>query len=307
MFAKARKLWFLPTQVVGQVDVAGIVMRALADAFAFEDGEEGTVDIESLILHLCASTESKETGVKKAMELAKVLAVLKLVPERPKETPEAEGDGEDGGDHSEKENAEEDPEEATKVSPEAPEEPTPEPEVPPTPEAAAARFAAMGPMSDAAITLLTVHDVQGGDVEVLKSQEALMSAIIQLGARQGSLPDDASEPQDRGEAVYGGEEGELVTLLADLDISPDEWLVWKHEMLDDGYTIPEIETMQTELMAVRGMVSELYGKQMRLNARVKTLLKHARRSWMQPCACCRRSRRGSRSGFSCTRSTCRTR
>ena len=165
VFAKARKLWFLPTQVVGQVDVAGIVMRALADAFAFEDGEEGTVDIESLILHLCASTESKEAGVKKAMELAKVLAVLKLVPERPKETPEAEGDGEDGGDHSEKENAEEDPE-ATKVSPEAPEEPEPTPEVPPTPEAAAARFAAMGPMSDAAITLLTVHDVQGGDVDV---------------------------------------------------------------------------------------------------------------------------------------------
>jgi hypothetical protein len=60
VFAKARKLWFLPTQVVGQVDVAGVVMRALADAFAFEDGEEGTVDIESLILHLCASTESKE-------------------------------------------------------------------------------------------------------------------------------------------------------------------------------------------------------------------------------------------------------
>jgi hypothetical protein len=82
VFAKARKLWFLPTQVVGQVDVAGVVMRALADAFAFEDGEEGTVDIESLILHLCASTESKEAGVKKAMELAKVLAVLKLVPER---------------------------------------------------------------------------------------------------------------------------------------------------------------------------------------------------------------------------------
>jgi len=75
------------------------------------------------------------------------------------------------------------------------------------------------------------------------------------------------------DAVYGGEEGELVTLLADLDISPDEWLVWKHEMLDDGYTIAEIEMMQTELTAVRGIVSELYGKQMRLNARVKTLLK----------------------------------
>ena len=42
-------------------------------------------------------------------------------------------------------------------------EPTPEP--PPTPEATAARFAAMGPMSHAAVELLTRHDVRGVDVD----------------------------------------------------------------------------------------------------------------------------------------------
>lgn len=75
------------------------------------------------------------------------------------------------------------------------------------------------------------------------------------------------------EAAHGGEEGELVTLLADLDISPEEWLQWKHEMLDDGYSMAQIDTMQMELTSVRAMVSELYFKQVRLNTRVKSLLK----------------------------------
>ena len=81
-FANARKLWFLPARAdSSQVDVAAIVMRALADAFAFEPGEEGAVDVESLVLHLCASPASAEAGTRKALELAKVLAPLQLVPE----------------------------------------------------------------------------------------------------------------------------------------------------------------------------------------------------------------------------------
>ena len=44
-------------------------------------------------------------------------------------------------------------------------------------------------------------------------------------------------------------------------------------MLDDGFTMPQIDTMQTELNAVRSTVSELYFKQVKLNARVKSLLK----------------------------------
>jgi hypothetical protein len=46
--------------------------------------------------------------------------------------------------------------------------------------------------------LLPKHLLEAATL-VLKSQEALMSAIIQLGARQGSLPDDASEPELRCE------------------------------------------------------------------------------------------------------------
>ena len=75
-------LWFLPAQAnSSQVDVAAIVMRALADAFAFEPGEEGAVDVESLVLHLCASPASAGRD-EEALELAKVLAPLRLVPGR---------------------------------------------------------------------------------------------------------------------------------------------------------------------------------------------------------------------------------
>ena len=104
-FANARKLWFLPARAdSSQVDVAAIVMRALADAFAFEPGEEGAVDVESLVLHLCASPASAEAGTRKALELAKVLAPLQLVPEARRlghtqdgDAMEADGTNGDGG------------------------------------------------------------------------------------------------------------------------------------------------------------------------------------------------------------------
>ena len=192
-FANARKLWFLPAQAnSSQVDVAAIVMRALADAFAFEPGEEGAVDVESLVLHLCASPASAEAGTRKALELAKVLAPLRLVPRR-----RGGGDGGDGGDGAaEPDGANGDAaagaddatmgtepapteEEGPVESPEAPIEPEPTPEPPPTPEAAAARFAAMGPMSHAAVELLTRHDVRGVDVDV--------PALLRAGDEGGAV------------------------------------------------------------------------------------------------------------------------
>ena len=103
-FANARKLWFLPAQAdSSQVDVAAIVMRALADAFAFEPGEEGAVDVESLVLHLCASPASAEAGTRKALELAKVLAPRGWCPRRGDwdtqdgDAMEADGTNGDGG------------------------------------------------------------------------------------------------------------------------------------------------------------------------------------------------------------------
>lgn len=78
-------------------------------------------------------------------------------------------------------------EEGPVESPEAPIEPEPTPEPPPTPEAAAARFAAMGPMSHAAVELLTRHDVRGVDVDV----PALLRAGDEGGA-VGLLADPAT-------------------------------------------------------------------------------------------------------------------
>mmetsp|Transcript_3659 Transcript_3659/g.14730 ORF Transcript_3659/g.14730 Transcript_3659/m.14730 type:complete len:241 (-) Transcript_3659:78-800(-) len=78
-------------------------------------------------------------------------------------------------------------EDGPKESPEAPMEPEPTPEPPPTPEAAAARFAAMGPMSHAAVELLTRHDVRGVDVDV----PALLRAGDEGGA-VGLLADPAT-------------------------------------------------------------------------------------------------------------------
>ena len=199
-FANARKLWFLPARAdSSQVDVAAIVMRALADAFAFEPGEEGAVDVESLVLHLCASPASAEAGTRKALELAKVLAPLRLVPEARRR---GRGDGVDGAAEPDGANGDAaagaddatmgtEPapteEEGPVESPEAPIEPEPTPEPPPTPEAAAARFAAMGPMSHAAVELLTRHDVRGVDVDV----PALLRAGDEGGA-VGLLADPAT-------------------------------------------------------------------------------------------------------------------
>ena len=203
-FANARKLWFLPARAdSSQVDVAAIVMRALADAFAFEPGEEGAVDVESLVLHLCASSASAEAGTRKALELAKVLAPLRLVPEARRlghtqdgDAMEADGTNGDGGAEGAEGADSGDAvtgtkpaptEDGPKESPEAPIEREPTPEPPPTPEAAAARFAAMGPMSHAAVELLTRHDVRGVDVDV----PALLRAGDEGGA-VGLLADPAT-------------------------------------------------------------------------------------------------------------------
>ena len=196
-FANARKLWFLPARAnSSQVDVAAIVMRALADAFAFEPGEEGAVDVESLVLHLCASPASAEAGTRKALELAKVLAALRLVPEARRRglrdgDVSMEPDGASGDAATDSANPNPNPkprdEDGPKESPEAPMEPEPTPEPPPTPEAAAARFAAMGPMSHAAVELLTRHDVRGVDVDV----PALLRAGDEGGA-VGLLADPAT-------------------------------------------------------------------------------------------------------------------
>ena len=78
-------------------------------------------------------------------------------------------------------------EDGPKESPEAPIDREPTPEPPPTPEAAAARFAAMGPMSHAAVELLTRHDVRGVDVDV----PALLRAGDEGGA-VGLLADPAT-------------------------------------------------------------------------------------------------------------------
>ena len=68
---------------------------------------------------------------------------------------------------------------------------------------------------------------------VLKSQDELMNAIIQLGTKQSSLPSDLDKelhspvtPEERAEAE-GEAEGEFKTLLNDLDMTEGEWAEWQ--------------------------------------------------------------------------------
>ena len=70
-FVAARKLWFLPATKPGEVNVSGLVMRGLADAFG-EPGEDGVVDVVALAMHLCVST-TPEIGAGKAVRVAECL------------------------------------------------------------------------------------------------------------------------------------------------------------------------------------------------------------------------------------------
>merc|ERR1719506_322938 len=125
--------------------------------------------------------------------------------------------------------------------------------------------------------LLPEHLLQAASM-VLKSQDELMNAIIQLGTKQSSLPSDLDKelhspvtPEERAEAE-GEAEGEFKTLLNDLDMTEGEWAEWQMDMKRDGYSQGQIDGMRAELTSVRQMVSNLYVKQLRLNTRINKLL-----------------------------------
>ena len=79
---------------------------------------------------------------------------------------------------------------------------------------------------------------------VLKSQDELMNAIIQLGTKQSSLPSDLDKelhspvtPEERAEAE-GEAEGEFKTLLNDLDMTEGEWAEWQVSPLASLSSLP---------------------------------------------------------------------
>jgi len=107
--------------------------------------------------------------------------------------------------------------------------------------------------------------------QVLQSQDELMNVIINLDAQRESNPSDCA----RRASAEDSAPLSAVDELKAFDISEEQWQEYRAQLVESGYSTAQIDTMEKEIHAVRAMVHELYDKQLRLNTRLRTLVKQS--------------------------------